>query len=88
MTERRTVIGKIIKVSEDGWGFVSSREIEFTRIFFHWTALRQDTLPFKQLKTGMKCEFTPIEIEGRGWRAIHLKVLESEKKNEVPALSE
>lgn len=73
------IIGRIIKISKSGWGFISSKEIEFTRIFFHWTALRGDTVSFKELKTGMRCEFTPLEIPGRGWRAMHVRILEREK---------
>lgn len=70
------VVGKIIKVSgEGGWGFISSKEIKFTRIFFHWTSLKQDTLKFQELKNGMKVEFTPIEVEGKGWRAIKINVI-------------
>ena len=67
--------GKIIKVSEQGWGFITSKDIKFTRIFFHWTSLKQDTLKFQELKNGMKVEFTPLEVEGKGWRAIKIKVL-------------
>lgn len=73
-TEKR-VKGKIIKVSDDGWGFISSKEIKFTRIFFHWTSLKQDTLKFQDLKNGMKVEFTPVEVEGKGFRAIKIRVL-------------
>lgn len=69
--------GKIIHVSEDeGWGFVTSLEIKFTRIFFHWTSLRQDTKKFTELKKGMKVEFTPIEVKDKGYRAIKIKVIE------------
>jgi cold shock CspA family protein len=70
--------GKIIKVSESGWGFISSKDIKFTRIFFHWTSLKQTTLKFQELKSGMKVEFTPVEIEGKGWRAIKIEVLSEE----------
>jgi len=69
------VKGKIIKVSEGGWGFISSIDIKFTRIFFHWTSLKQDTLKFTELKNGMKVEFTPIEVEGKGFRAIKIGVI-------------
>lgn len=71
----KKVTGKIIKVSPKGWGFISSKDIPFTRVFFHWTSLSQDTLKFPELKNGMKVEFTPIELEGKGWRAIKIKVL-------------
>jgi cold shock CspA family protein len=78
----RKVVGRIIKVSKLGWGFISSKEIEFTRIFFHWTALQQNTLPFLELKTGMKVEFTPIEIPDKGYRAIHVRVIDKNEKHE------
>jgi len=68
--------GRIIKVSKAGWGFISSRDVEFVRIFFHWTSLRQDTLPFLELKTGMHVEFTPMQVPGKGWRAVYVRVLE------------
>jgi cold shock CspA family protein len=74
----KRVTGKIIKVSEDGWGFISSKEIKFTRIFFHWTSLKQDTKRFEELKNGMKVEFTPVEVEGKGWRAIKISVVTDE----------
>lgn len=75
--EERRVIGKITKLQmEEGWGFISSKEIKFTRIFFHWSSLKQDTLKFPQLKTGMKVEFTPSEHAEKGTRAIKIKVIE------------
>ena len=77
--EEKRVIGKIIKVSEAGWGFISSKDIKFTRIFFHWSSLKQDTLNFQSLKNGMKVEFTPVEVEGKGWRAIKIRVVKDEQ---------
>lgn len=77
--EEKRVKGKIIKVSEDGWGFISSKDIKFTRIFFHWTSLKQDTLKFQDLKNGMKVEFTPVEVEGKGYRAIKIRVLKGDE---------
>lgn len=77
------IVGRIIKVSKAGWGFISSREIQFTRIFFHWTALRQDTMQFLELRTGMMVEFTPLEVPGKGWRAVHVRVIEKPKPIEV-----
>lgn len=72
--------GKIIKVSDEGWGFISSKEIKFTRIFFHWTSLKQDTLRFQDLKNNMRVEFTPVEVEGKGFRAIKIRVIPDEQK--------
>jgi len=91
------IVGRIIKVSKNGWGFISSKNIEFTRIFFHWTALQQDTLPFLELRTGMIVEFIPLQIPGKGWRAIHVSVISkpefkveavNDGTTEVPPLSE
>jgi cold shock CspA family protein len=78
--EDKRSIGKIIKVSDEGWGFISSKEIKFTRIFFHWTSLKQDTLKFQELKNGMKVEFTPVEVQDKGWRAIKIRVIKDEPK--------
>lgn len=90
MNDETRSVGRIIKIHRSGWGFISSREIEFTRIFFHWTALRQDTLRFPQLQTGMTVEFTPLEIPDKGYRAMHIRVLEkpNEKVTDVPSLPE
>jgi cold shock CspA family protein len=87
MTDTK-VVGRVIKVSKQGWGFISSKEIEFTRIFFHWTALRQDTIPFLELKTGMMVEFTPLKIEGKGYRAVHVRVVERPVTNDRTDTSE
>lgn len=78
--EDKRIIGKIIKVSDEGWGFISSKEVKFTRIFFHWTSLKQDTLKFQELKNGMKVEFTPVEVQDKGWRAIKIRVIKDEPK--------
>jgi cold shock CspA family protein len=78
VVEESRIKGKITKVSDGGWGFISSKDIKFTRIFFHWTSLKQDTLRFQELKNGMKVEFTPVEFEGKGWRAIKIQVIPDE----------
>lgn len=75
-SESKEVEGRIIKLSPDGWGFISSKDVPFTRIFFHWTSLVQDTLGFAQLHKGMRVSFTPIEIKEKGIRAIKIKVIE------------
>jgi cold shock CspA family protein len=74
--EDKRLEGKIIHISDAGWGFISSLEIKFTRIFFHWTYLKQDTKKFTELKKGMRVKFTPIEVAGAGYRAIKIEVLE------------
>lgn len=81
--DEKRITGKIIKLDQSeekgGWGFISSKELKFTRIFFHWTSLKQDTLKFPDLRNGMKVEFTPVEVDSKGWRAIKIRVLTDEK---------
>lgn len=76
MTTDTLVSGKIIHVSDKGWGFITAQDIPFTRIFFHWTGLEGDTLKFPDLRKGMKVEFKPIEMEGQGTRAIKIRVID------------
>lgn len=74
----KEITGKIIKLSTEGWGFISSREIPFTRIFFHWSGLVQNTLNFTQLKKGMEVAFIAVQFEKDGkpsWKAIKIKVI-------------
>jgi cold shock CspA family protein len=79
---KNRITGKIFFLNEDeGWGFISSNDLKFTRIFFHWSALEQDTFHFTQLKKGMEVEFTPKEYEERGWRAIRIKVINEVNKD-------
>jgi 'Cold-shock' DNA-binding domain len=74
--------GRITRVDSSGYCFVSSKEREFTRIFFHWTNLVQDTLHFKELKKGMWVDFIPLEKEGRGINAIKVRVIDPPNKDE------
>jgi cold shock CspA family protein len=73
------MIGKIVRLHQHkGYGFISTPDLPFTKIFFHWSALIQSTLNFVQLKPGMKVEFTPIKLEDKGYRANHVKVIDDE----------
>jgi len=74
--EEKRFNGKIIKISGTGYGFISSKDIPFTRIFFHWTSLQSGTKKFTDLKAGMKVSFVGFEVEDKGWRAIKIKVEE------------
>lgn len=75
-TEPKRIKGKIIHISEEGWGFATSPEIKFTRIFFHWTGLEQSTLKFPELRKGMRIEFEAKEYVDKGVRAIKIKVID------------
>lgn len=72
---RERITGKIVKISPEGWGFIISKEIKFTRIFFHWSALNQDTLHFTELERGMEVEFEPLDVADKGIRAIRIRVV-------------
>ncbi len=76
LKEDKRIDGKIIKISSEGYGFISSKDVPFTRIFFHWTSLRPDTLKFTELKSGMKVSFVAFNVEDKGFRAIKIKVEE------------
>lgn len=78
--ELKTAIGKITFIDESGWGFILSKDVPFTRIFFHWTQLRQDTLNFKDIEEGMKVEFIPKEIQDKGYRAYRIKIIPEDVK--------
>lgn len=80
--ETKSVKGRIVKLSDEGWGFITSKEVKFTRIFFHWSSLTQETIKFTELKVGMEVEFIPQEVtptetrpNQKGWRAIKINVL-------------
>lgn len=65
--------GKIIKLSQRGWGFIISPEKRFTRIFFFWSGLKPQ-YDFESLKVGDEVKFDLIYKENRGWRAINIEV--------------
>lgn len=71
--------GKIMKLNKSeaggGYGFISSKDIPFTRIFFHWSGLVPDTLPFLELEDGMEVEFKPIRWNDGRYRAIKVRVI-------------
>lgn len=70
--------GKIYHLSNDGYGFISSKELPFERIFFHWTALEQTTLRFLQLRRGMMAEFELLNDPIDGYKAIKMTILPEE----------
>jgi cold shock CspA family protein len=68
--------GKIIFLSDKGWGFISTPEIAFTRIFFHWTGLNPK-VNYKNLNKGANVEFNVKEYEDKGLRAIKIEVIQN-----------
>lgn len=77
MEGNEKLTGRIFKLNTNGWGFISSQEMKFTRIFFHWSALEPKTLKFPELKVGMFVKFIPVEYKKNGWRALKIEVLDT-----------
>jgi len=76
--EGTVIQGKILSLNDKGFGFISSTSLRFTKIYFHWSALEQDTLNFALLKKGMKVEFKLIHTQ-QGPRGIKVRVLEGNR---------
>ena len=72
--------GRIIKVSPKGWGFISSSDLPFTRIFFHWSKLKITTLNFADIRKGMIAEFE-VYKEDNGYKAKDIMILNQEVKS-------
>lgn len=69
--------GKITRVDLDkGYGFISSPNVKFRRIFFHWEYLVQDTLKFEKLTRGMKVEFELVDKGDENYHAMKVRVVE------------
>lgn len=83
MADEKRIIGKIVKLSDKGWGFIYAEDMPFTRIFFHWTSLLQETSHFTELKKGDEVEFTPVGAGSGGYRAIRIDVLEPDNVGEI-----
>ena len=87
MTEQteqiKRIVGKIIMLNPKGYGFIISNDLPFERVFFHWSALKQETKRFKDLKKNDVVEFTPIDYvdketkKVKGFRALKIVVLEN-----------
>ena len=73
----KRIRGKITRVDERGFGFITSKEIPFTRIFFHWSGLLQSTRNFKDLDKGLIVEFNPFLVEDKGYRALKIAVVDN-----------
>lgn len=72
----KRVQGKITRVDPRGFGFITSIDIPYTRIFFHWSGLLQTTRNFKDLEKGLRVEFNPFLIKGKGYRALKIEVVD------------
>lgn len=76
------ITGKIYHLG-NGYGFIESDAIPYTRIFFHWQNLDHSTLHFTALKRGMELEFNAVEEfnqknQQKEWRAQRVKVINND----------
>lgn len=83
MTEKESeyipgITGKIIYLNPKGWGFINSHDIQFSKVYFHWTGL-VTTLNFKDLKKNSLVKFNALKRE-KGWKAINIEVVPDDKK--------
>lgn len=91
ITENKQITGKIVHINDDkGFGFITSPEIKFERIFFHWTSLVLETLKFTELKLNMKVKCEVYEVfptdekpRQKGWRAIKIEVISNDKVKNI-----
>ncbi len=68
---KRQVKGKIIYLNEaKGWGYINSHEIQFSKVYFHWTGLNA-SVNFKELKRHDEVVFKAMKRE-KGWKAINI----------------
>lgn len=82
VSENKKIIGKIIHLSQNGYGFIESKELQFTRIYFSWKNLHP-AVQFTRLKVGDLLEFFPYFTEGRGYKAMKItKVQELSKMDQ------
>lgn len=81
--KEKRIVGKIIRTDPRGYGFITSEEIPFERIFWHWTSLTFDTLKFPAIRRGMKVEFVPRHQgtdpetgKDKGYKAIRIAIID------------
>lgn len=74
----KRVEGKIIAVNKRGFGFISSKEIPYTRIYFHWTNLLPQTINFADLKRSDPVDFICEKKPDGTYRAVKVDILEKE----------
>lgn len=70
-------VGKIILINKRGYGFISCKDVPFTRIYFHWTNLLPQTANFAELKRGDEVEFSLVHKEDGTYKAIKIDVFEA-----------
>jgi hypothetical protein len=74
----KRIEGKVILINKRGYGFISSIEIPYTRIYFHWTNLVPQTINFAEIRRGDPVDFVLEKKDDGTYKAIKVDVLERE----------
>lgn len=74
----KRIEGKVIVVNKRGFGFISSKEVPYTRIYFHWTNLIPQTINFSEIKRNDPVDFVLEKKNDGTYKAIKIDILEKE----------
>lgn len=72
----KRVEGKVIMINKRGYGFISTKEVPYTRIYFHWTNLLPQTINFAEIRRGDPVDFILEKKDDGTYKAIKVDVLE------------
>lgn len=73
MEPKKKIIGRVHWINRNkGYGFITSKEIEFEKIYFYWMGLRPD-YPFRNVHVGDTVELDAVwDDEQDGWKGINI----------------
>lgn len=78
--KKKNLYGRISYLNRDkGYGFITTKGIPFERIFFHWSALKQSTLSFLDVKRGMYVTFDAIKQDTK-WKAVAISIVDKREE--------
>jgi cold shock CspA family protein len=78
--------GKVILVNKRGYGFISCKDVPYTRIYFHWTNLIPQ-INFADLRRGDTVDFILEKKDDGTYKAIKVDAFD-DSKNEVTPTTE
>lgn len=77
---KKDVTGRIIYLNADeGWGFINSHDIKFSKVYFHWTGLNT-SLHFTSLKVDDTVKFNAL-LRDKGWKAINIEAANDQERS-------
>lgn len=85
-THYEGAVGTIIYLNPGGWGFINSHDIQFEKIYFHWSGLVRSP-NFKKLDKGMSVRFNAhlktLPSGEKKWKAIQVEVINNGGQTEA-----